>query len=325
MKLQVILAVMVIIVVFVSCNESGDKEKITATGTIEAKYVTLSSKTPGEIKKINFEEGSVVKAGDTLLILDNENLRLQLNVAEAGVELARAQYELLINGSRKEDIEQAEAVYAQALANFHQAENDKNRFESLLKSQSVTQKQYDDIVLRYVLSKEQLQAAEQNLKKMKNIARPEELKQAKARLDQAIANAELIRKSIRDTYIISPMDGTVSKQYVEQGETVGQMASLLKVSNLQEAEITVYIPEEELPYIKVGDKADIFLDAGGNTAAKGEVIFISPEAEFTPKNILTKDERVKLVFAVRLRIPNEKQLLKPGLPADVQFLLTKNQ
>jgi HlyD family secretion protein len=203
--------------------------------------------------------------------------------------------------------------------NLDQAETDRDRMKSLVETNTVTQKQYDDAQSRYELMLAQYNSAKENLAKTKKLARPEEIQQAKANLKRAIAAADQLRKNIEDCKVTAPVDGIISKKYVEAGENATVNTSLLKISNLQTVNLMIYVSETELGYVKPGQKADVTIDAYKGKIYKGEVIFISPEAEFTPKNIQTQDERTKLVFGVKLEIPNPQFELKPGMPADAKI------
>jgi HlyD family secretion protein len=303
-------------ILITGCGNNNHPNSIEASGNIESTNVIVSSKVNGEIKKILFEEGQFVNTGDTVMLIDHETLQFQLDQAEASVETARAQLNLLRNGARKEDITQAEEGVRQAQVNFDLAEKDKKRMESLYNTNSISQNQFDNAVAKFELTQAQLKSAKENLTKLKNFARPEEIQQAKANLDKQLAAVKLLKKSINDSYVQSPINGVIVDKFFERGETVTQMSSLFKVSDLRTVDLIIYVSEEELGKVKLGQKADISVDAYPNKTYSGKVIYISPEAEFTPKNIQTKDERTKLVFAVKLRVDNPKYELKPGMPAD---------
>lgn len=306
-------------VFFSSCGEGNNDNFIEGTGTLETKTVIISSQVMGQIKDIIKNDGELVVKGDTLLIVDPINYFLQLEQASAARDAAEAQLLLLKKGTRDEDLKQAEEVLTQVKTSFVLAESDKERFENLYKEQAVTKKQLDDIVARYDIAKAQYNAALENMKKIKNIARPEEIKQAEANLNRANAGVNLILKSINDCYVSSPITGTIVEKFVETGELISPMSSLYKISNLENVELVVYISEVELGKVKLGQPADISVDAFPGKSYRGKIIYISPEAEFTPKNIQTKDERTKLVFAVKIGIPNSNYELKNGMPADAKI------
>ena len=301
---------------FTACSSKNSNGSIEASGTLEAKYVTVSAKTAGEVKWLSLEEGDKVKQGDTLAIIDREGFEIQVRNMEAALSLAEAQYALLQNGSRKEDLGMAKAQLQQAQASFDMALKDKNRNETLFASQAITKKQMEDVQLKFELAEQQLKSAQDNNMKIRNIARPEELQQAKARVDQSRAALDADKKQLRDATLICPITGIVVKKYVEQGETVSLLSNLVKVSDLSKMEMMLYVSETELGRVKLGADVDVKIDSFKDRSFKGKVVFISPEAEFTPKNIQTKDERTKLVFGVKVEIPNPGMELKAGIPAD---------
>lgn len=319
MKSILKLFIIITSLILMSCGNGNDDNKIKASGTIEATNVTLSSKTAGEILKIYFDEGAKVNKGDTILKIDSENLQLQLLQASAMRESAEAQFQMLKNGSRKEDVLQSEAMFNQAEVTYAQAQKDKDRMQKLLESNSITKKQFEDVQTKFEIVKSQFDAAKENLKKIKNIARPEELKRAEAALNQAIANEKLIQKNINDCYIISPLNGFVVELFYEKGETVSPMSSLLKIADLEKLNLDIYINELELPKVKLNQNVEVFIDAYEDKSFSGKVVYISPESEFTPKNIQTPDERTKLVYKVKVEIANPDLELKSGMPADAEI------
>jgi len=303
------------------CGDNKNANLINASGTIESVDVTVSSKLSGQIKKINIKEGDMVKTGDLLLELDHDLLDIQLRQAEARVEQANAQLNLLLSGARKEDIEMAEQSLKQAKINLDLAKQDKDRFTSLYDTRTITKKQYEDAAARYDLTLTQYNAAKENLNKIKSIIRPEEIESARANIKSLIASVDLFKKNIEDAKVYAPVDGFVSKKFVEAGEIVSPQSSLMKISDLETVNLVIYLNEVELGKVKLGQNADIKIDTYKDKVYKGEIIYISPEAEFTPKNIQTQDERTKLVFAVKIKIPNQNFELKPGMPADASLTI----
>jgi len=309
------LVIILAALIFYNCG-GNDKNVIKESGTIEATEVVISSQVSGKVLKLLKDEGAQVKAGDTILVIDRESLELQHQQAVAARDMAKAQYDLLVKGARKEDIAQAEESLKQAETNFNLAKNDKERMDNLFKSQAVTKKQSDDATGRFEVAQAQYNSAKENFAKIKNFARPEEITQAKANFEKAEAAVGLIEKNLRDCSVTSPINGFVVKKFVEEGETVSMMSSLVKVADLSSVELSIYVSETDLGKVKLGQKAEVTVDAFENKTFEGTVEYISPEAEFTPKNIQTKDERTKLVFQVKIRIPNPKFELKSGMPAD---------
>jgi len=309
------------LILLTGCTKKEDDGVITSTGTIESVNVTVSSKVSGQIKSINIKEGDKVKAGDLLLTIDHDLLDIQLRQAQSGVDLAQAQFNLVKNGATKNDIRIQGDLVEQARVNLDAAKLEKDRAENLLKENSITRQQYDNAVSRYDLAATQYKTAQDNLTKIKNISRPEDIESARANLNKAISAYDLLKKNIEDCSVYAPVNGIISKKFVEQGEIINPQSSLLKISDLETVNLMIYVSETELGKVKLNETADVTVDSYKDKVYKGKVISISPEAEFTPKNIQTKDERTKLVFGVKLEIANPQFDLKPGMPADAKLFI----
>ena len=310
-----------LLLMFNGCGNSADKTKIEAQGNFEAINIVVSSKVNGEVNKIIKDEGEKVNEKDTVIIIDPEVYVLHLAEATAILQQAEAKYNLLKKGARKEDLKQSEETLKQAQINLNLANKDKERMTNLYDSKSITEKQFEDAIARYEIALAKFKSAEQHYKKMKNFARPEELQQAEANLNRAIASVNLIKKNLRDCYVTSPSNGFIVKKFVEKGESVAAMSPLFQVANLSTVELVIYIPETKLGMVKLGQIAEITTDTYPDKIYEGRISFISPEAEFTPKNIQTKEERTKLVFKVKIKVDNTEFELKDGMPADVLIRL----
>jgi len=306
--------------IFLNCN-GNNSDRIEASGNIETTKIIVSSQVSGKVTQILKDEGAKVSKGDTVIIIDTETYELKLAEAIAVQEFASAQYNLVKQGAREEDINQAEDNLKQAQITFNLAETDKKRMENLYTSKSITTKQYDDVLANYEIALARLNSAKENFQKIKNLSRPEELQQAEANLNRAIANLNLIQKSLNDCYVTSPANGFITKKFIEIGESAGMMSSLFQVADLSSVELVIYVSEAELGKVKLGQTAKIKIDTYPDKSFEGKVIYISPEAEFTPKNIQTQEERTKLVFAVKIKIENPEFELKDGMPADAQINL----
>jgi len=293
--------IFLIIVVLTGCsgNHAGE---IRASGTIEAVEVIVGAKVGGQIIKMLADEGSRVKTGDTLALIDRSDLEIQFDQARANAAASEAQYRLTVLGPREEDVVQAEAT-------LRNTEDDLNRSEELFRQTSISQKQLDDARTRYVVAK-------QNYEKLKRGSRREEIEAAHARNEQAATQLRSVKKKIEDSYVIAPVEGVITQKSAEEGEMAAPNSSLFKISRLSNVHLVIYVSEEELARVKLGQTADVYIDAEPAKPSQGKVIFISPVAEFTPKNIQTKEDRTRLVFGVKIEIPNSEESLKPGMPAD---------
>ncbi|ROL59964.1 HlyD family efflux transporter periplasmic adaptor subunit [Bacteroidetes/Chlorobi group bacterium MS-B_bin-24] len=312
------------VVLLFSCSKRNNHNVIEATGIIEATEILINSKVPSQIVEIRRDEGEKVKKGDTLLILDFESLKYQLEQAESMERYARSQLELVRKGARLEDVMVAEENLRQAEENYKVAKINFDRALDLKSSGSFNQKQYEEAELQMKLAESRLAQAKANVNKMKNFFRPEEIAQAEANLQKAIAAKNSALKNFTECFVLAPSDGVLLKKFVENGEFVTIGSPLFKLGKLDTVEMVVYIPESDLGKVMLGKDVEVSTDTYPGKIYKGKVIFISNEAEFTPKNIQTKDERITLVYAVKIRIPNAEFELKPGMPADAKIILNLN-
>jgi HlyD family secretion protein len=291
---------------FSSCSRGTDG-RIESSGTIEGTDVNIGVEVAGRITSLRVDEGSRVSPGDTLMIVDDTEYQIQLRQALANLASFESAYRLAAEGSRKEDVVQAEAAY-------RTAETDFSRMKALLAGHSVTQKNYDDAYTRYV-------AAEQTYRKLKSGLRPEEIRGSRVRRDQAAAQADLLRKRVRDCTILAPSSGIITLRGVEPGELVTPGMTVLRLTYLDRVKLMIYVNETDLGNVRLGQKTLISIDSfAKGKSVEGKVTYISPLAEFTPKNVQTKEERTKLVFGVRIEVENPDGALKPGLPADAVIL-----
>jgi HlyD family secretion protein len=300
----------------VSCSRTKSGGGIRASGTIEAREVNVASRVSGQVRELKADEGSRVKKGDVLALIEHDTADIQLRQAEAGAALAGAQLDLVRKGARGEDIKQGEEALKQVDANLKVASDDARRMRELAAKGSVTLKQKDDAEARLIVAQAQQAQAGEGLRKLRQMSRPEEIRAAEARLAQAQASVDLLRKTISDCTITSPVNGVVTRRPIEAGELISPGATVLTVSELDSVHVMIYVTEKELGRVGLGREAEVTIDSAPGRTFKGRVTYISPEAEFTPKNVQTREDRVKLVFGVKVEVPNPDGLLKPGMPAD---------
>ncbi|HEX9135745.1 MAG TPA: efflux RND transporter periplasmic adaptor subunit [Nitrospirota bacterium] len=161
-----------------------------------------------------------------------------------------------------------------------------------------------------------------------NVISPQQMDAARSAYEVATSQIELSRAALRtadvrlqDSVLYSPLSGVVLRKNVEEGETVAAGMPVFTIGDLESPWIKVYVKEDKLGLVKLGQKAEVSVDTFPGKKYEGTITFISSEAEFTPKNVQTREERVKLVFGIKVSVKNEKGELKPGMPADVKILL----
>ncbi len=307
-------AVLALAVLLGACSRG--EGRLSASGTIEAVEVKVSSTVQGRVLEALAREGQAVEAGAPLARIDPESYRLQEGLAAAGVDLAEAQFELLLQGARIEDLAQAEAALTSAEAALDFAESDAKRMRDLEAAGSATRRQREDADARLSGAKAAREAASQTLRKLNSLARPEELRAARARVEQARWSLRLARKALWECEIRSPISGVVTARLAEAGELAAPGTGIALLSDLSSLSLRIFLPEAEIGKVSLGERAEVSVDSFPGRTFPGTVSFISPRAEFTPKNVQTRDERVKLVYAVRIDLGEGEGLLKPGMPAD---------
>jgi HlyD family secretion protein len=295
---------------------SGDGDKLAVSGTIEADDVRVSSLVGGRVAEVLADEGDRVEAGHVLLRFDPADIELQARQARGVLHMAEAQLALAHAGARPEDIASARELYNQAQTAEAAAQADLGRVDSLEGAGGVTGKQADDAQTRYDVSVHQTRAAKQQYNKALRGARPEEVQMAEAGVEQAEAAVALAEKKLADCEVVAPLSGTVVHRLVSPGEVSGPGATLFVVQDLDTVRLTVFVPESDVGAVRLGDPVAVSIDSHPDRTFPGRVSRIRDEAEFTPKNVQTKDERVKLVFGVEVELDNPDGYLKPGLPAD---------
>ncbi|NLT94142.1 MAG: HlyD family efflux transporter periplasmic adaptor subunit [Clostridia bacterium] len=297
---------------------SAQGGEIQVSGTIEATTVDLNAKIAGTIQTLTVKAGDSVEEGQLVAELSRNDLvaqweRDQLSVAKAEAGLAD-----LMSGTRAQEISEGEANLNIARANLKMAEDELARLEALLEVGAVTQVSYDNAKINLEIAQNKVQAAEARLILLKAGYREELIKQAEVEVQRNKAVLKATEAMLEDLKIYSPLKGVVLSKNYELGECVQPGASIATVVNLDDLWIKVYIPTDDLPLIKLGQKVT-FTVSGFDRVFEGVVEEIATKGEFTPKTIQTKKERTNVVFAVKIRINNEDGILKPGMPADVVF------
>ncbi|HKE48196.1 MAG TPA: efflux RND transporter periplasmic adaptor subunit [Rhodanobacteraceae bacterium] len=314
-----------------ACNRTAETPANRATGYVEATEVRVAPEVGGRLVDVKVAEGDRVNAGDVLARIDTADTDLALRRASAERAQAEAQLALLRAGSRAEDIRQsaAQAESAQADVKAAQAELDAasadvERFENLLRANAGSVKQRDDAVTRRDVASARVRSAQQRargatdaLAKMRAGARPQEIDAARARVSTVDAQIAALQKNLGDATLKAPVSGIVTSKLLDAGEMAAPRVPIVVVTDLDHAWANVYVDERLVPQLKIGQAATLITDAGQRL--NGSITFISPKAEFTPRNVQTADERSKLVYRVKVTADNRGGVLKPGMPVEAEL------
>lgn len=286
--------IFIALILLTACAENDNRSD--AYGNFEATEVIVSSKASGSILEFNIEEGDIISEGKLVGIIDSTDLYLKK-------QQALKQRNAI--GSQIENIDSQIAVQKQQLKNL---EVDQKRIANLYKDGAATRKQLDDINGAVDLVKKQIVAIQ--TQKRRIVDEIEALDMQIAQIDEGISYC----------YVKNPVQGTVLTKLAEAGEVTTFGKPLYKIANLDIVKLKVYVSGVQLPHIKLGQEVEVLIDKDetSNTRLKGRISWISESAEFTPKTIQTKDERVNLVYAVKVDVKNDGSL-KIGMPGEINF------
>jgi HlyD family secretion protein len=317
-----------------ACAAKPPADRVRASGSVEATEVQVSSKVGGRLVDLKVAEGDRVAGDQVVALLDVTDTQLSLRRAQADRDQASAQLRLLEAGARPEEIRQAdaqtkgaEADVAGARDDLAAADTDLARFETLLKTNSGSQKQRDDAATRRDMARarlasaeERVRAAREGLRRLQSGARPQEIDAARARVAAADAQIATLQQALDDATVKAPVAGLVTQKLADAGEILAPRTPIVTVVDLDHAWANIYIDEPLVPRIRLGQEATVFTDAGG-AGLKGTVTFISPRAEFTPRNVQTAEERSKLVYRIKVSVDNRQGVLKQGMPVEADVPL----
>jgi HlyD family secretion protein len=302
--------------VFVACS-SGDGE-LSASGTVEATEARLGFVAAGRLETVAVREGDRVDSAMLLATLDRAEMEARLAQARAQAEAARALLRQLERGSRPEEIAQGEAALQAATDRQNDAARDLERVRRLFEGGAISREALDKAQTAHDVAASQVRQATEQLALLRQGPRIETIEAQRAQEAQARAATAAIEAALANMVIRAPFGGVISVRHREPGETVPQGSPVLTLSRLDDRWIRIYVPENRIGAVKLGANAAITCDTYPDKTYRGEVIFIATEAEFTPKSVQTAEERVKLVYAVKVRVVDDPTYdLKIGVPADV--------
>lgn len=297
---------------------SSPQTKLMASGTIEATEVDLCAKLSGTIQTIYFQAGDPVKKGQLIAELSRNDLVAQKERDELTVLKAEAALNDLLSGARNQEINEVEANVNIARLQLAKAQDDYERAKVLKEAGALSQNELEQAQLAYEIAQNKLTASEAKLNLVQSGNRPELINAAQAEVERSKAILKATQVLLEDVKIFAPLDGVVLTKNFEEGEFVQAGSSIMKIANLKEQWIKVYVPTDDLPKVYLGQKVH-FTVSGLTREFVGIVKEISSKGEFTPKTIQTKKERTNVVFGVKIAIQDSQGVLKPGMPADVVF------
>lgn len=291
---------------------------LVATGTVEATDAALGFTVPGRLEAVRVDEGDTVAAQAPLASLDRSETLGRRDQALAQVAAAKAQLLELERGSRPQEIAAARAAAQAAADKLADAERDADRVRSLRQRNVVSQQDLDKAITALEVARSARVQADEQRRLVELGPRPEKVAAARAALTAAEASVRTLQATLAQMEVRAPFPGTITVRHHEPGEILAAGAPVVTLLHRDDRWVRIYVPEDRIGAVRIGQPAQITSDTFRDRRYEGRVVAIASEAEFTPKTVQTREERVKLVYSVKVRITGDpRHDLKPGMPADV--------
>lgn len=332
MKKSIVIIIFITLLLGVSvlvyyAQQSSTNGGMYYSGTIEAIESNLAFQASGHVTIIQAEEGKAVNKGQVLAELDNTEFQSRLEQANASLDKAikeKEQLEELLGiytDTLPEDVKRAEANVAVARNTMLDAQKNIIRYEDLFKKGVIAEQERDTIRLGFENAQSKLNESEAALKQAKSNLKKidttkKDIESAQAAIDLARATLDQARIQLGYTKLIAPYSGIITSRNVEPGEVVSPGREVITMSDLSRVDLKIFVDETDIAKVKPGGKVEVKVDTFKDKVFTGWVSYVSPDAEFTPKIIQTKKERVKLVYLVKVSVSNHDYELKTGMPAD---------
>lgn len=337
-------------------------EKLEGSGTIEARNIRVGSKVGGRIVEVRVREGDRVEAGQVLVSFDDQELLAALEQARANLEKmkrgfrpeeiaearaaaaqAKADFEQRRNGYRREEIAAAQADVERTRADAVRAERNFKRADDLANKEIFSRQQRDDAEAAWKMAVAAAHNAEEKLAQLERGYRPEEIASAEARFKQAeatrlkvergnrredieFARAELrnAEARYRERQVLAPSAATVEVLDVRPGDLIGPNTPIATLLERDQTYVRIYVPETKIGQVRIGQRAQVRVDPFPGQVFQGSVEQINQKAEFLPRNVQTREERVHQVFGVKIRIEDTSGRVRAGMAADVKLNTGEN-
>ena len=290
-------------------------DEIILLGNIDVRQVGLAFKVPGRIEKILLEEGDIARKGQSVALLEQADFADDVALAEARLNASKALLNQLENGARPQEIEQAKALVAERRATLANARSTHQRRKELAEQGFTAHQSHEDAEAAMQQAEARLNSAIESLELVEAGPRAEEIEQARAASRADAARLALAKRRLVDTEIFAPNEGIILTRVREPGAIVAAGETICNLSLKSPVWVRSYIEEPDLGHVKPGMRAEVRTDSGGSYL--GQVGFISPVAEFTPKSVETRALRTSLVYRVRVVIEDSDDGLRQGMPVTV--------
>lgn len=298
---------------------SRNNQNLTLYGNVDIRTVNLSFRVNGRLASLKVDEGDMVTPGQLLGQLDDAPFQNAVLQAKANVEGLRAKLALAEEGYRAEEIAQVRAAVEQSQSAYDYAQSFYQRQLGLWKTRAISANTLEDAKNARDQAKATLQSAKDKLSQFESGYRPQEIAQARAALAEAEAVLKQAELNLSDTRLISPSAGTILTRAVEPGSMLSASNTVFSLSLTNPVWIRAYVSEINLSRAVPGTELEIYTDARPNQPYHGTIGFVSPNAEFTPKNVETPELRTDLVYRLRIIVTDPDDHLRQGMPVTIAF------
>lgn len=322
MRLRIAALVLVLIAlsggVFYFFFSQGEADHIVLYGNVDVRQTELAFRQPGRLAELMFDEGDIVPEGAVMARIDAEPYEQAVALAAANVRSAEAALLRAQNGARPQEIDQAREQVAQTEAVFENANRQFQRVTRLAANGNASQSTVDEARAARDAARANLAAARQSLDLLLAGTRPEDLAAAEAQLDAARVRLDQAETALEDTRLIAPREGVVLARIFEAGAMLNSATPVYSLSVIEPVYVRAYASEEDLGFIYEGAPVRIYTDSFDNPY-EGQVGFISPRAEFTPRSVQTTDLRTNLVYRLRIIVTDADRGLRQGMPVTIRI------
>lgn len=319
-KIILLLFLLIVLTAGFYFYQSKPKEKaLVLYGNVDIRQVSLAFNASERIDKMNAEEGDRVKKGDVLATLNTQTLQLAIAQTKAQIASQQATVAKLHNGSRPEEILQAQASVNTMAAEEENARTYYQRIQSLYDQNAVSRQNRDDAEARWKAAAANLENARAALQLSNAGPRQEDIAAAEAQLEALKVTLQTQEYNLSQATLLAPQDGVIRSRLLEPGDMASPSKAVYMIGLENAKWIRAYISEKRLGEVREGMEATVTIDSFPDQPIKGQVGYISNTAEFTPKSVQTEELRSSLLYEIRIYVTDDKNVLRMGMPATVTF------
>ena len=321
MKRQKIIACVILLLVLLAGGTfyryHPQEAIITATGTVEVTTADITPKVSGYLTELGLKEGDIVQAGQQVARIERKDLEFQVAQEERALDRSTYQLTDLEKGARQQEVRQIQAKLSAAQSVYRKTQVDYERYSKLFETGAISAQQLDTAKATRDVAYNDVAVLTENLSLLVEGSRIDQIMAQQQEVERSTYVLATSKSLLADTLIAAPLSGLITSKNYENHEYVNPGAPIATILDLNDCWVKVYIASPQIGLVKVGQKADVLIDALPGKSFSGTIKEVSTRAEFTPHNTVTQRERAQQVFAIKVKVDNGEGYLKPGMPADV--------